>query len=79
MNPLGSLPASNSAQFTLNTIDWLKVLRILLVQLLGLFVTYAPVLSGYHYVVMGQDITPVVLILINTALELARRFLAQSK
>jgi hypothetical protein len=79
MNILGQLPASTSQQFSLNALDWEKVLRFVLVQLLGLFVTLAvPALLKFTYIWNGTDYTPYVLIAVNGAAEAARRFLAQA-
>jgi hypothetical protein len=77
MNPLGALPASTSRQFSLNAIDWKKILRLLLVQILGLFLsTGVPALLGYHYVFNGVDYTGSVVIVVSTLAEALRRFLA---
>jgi hypothetical protein len=79
MNVLGQLPASTSTQFHLNTLDWVKILRFLIVQLAGLFVTLGvPNLLRFTYVWKGTDYTPYVLILVNAAAEAARRLLAQA-
>lgn len=76
MNPLGSLPAHSSDQFTLNKTDALKILRFVLVQLAGLFVSLVPTLIGYHYFYKGMDYTPMVIIVVNTLAEVARRFVS---
>jgi hypothetical protein len=76
MNILGTLPISTSPQFHLNSVDWLKVLRFLLVQAIGLFVTIgAPFLLKFTYTLKGTDYTPYVLVVVNAAAEAARRFL----
>jgi len=75
-NPLGSLPASNSQRFTLNSIDWLKILRYLLIQAIGGFIGIAPTLMGERYVIFGQDVTQYVILLIPVLVEAGRRFMA---
>ena len=62
MNPLGSLPGASSTPGTLNTLDWQKILRALLVQLISAFVVLAPKLAGMTYIYKGTDYTPAVLI-----------------
>lgn len=76
MNPLNDLPASTSKQFSLNKLDGLKILRFLLVQLIGLLVTLAPTLAGYTYRFHGKDYTTEVLLVGSTLVEAARRWLA---
>lgn len=77
MNPLGALPASTSKQFSLSALDWKKLLRLLLIQILGLFLsTGVPALLGYHYVFGGVDYTGFVVIIVGTLAEAVRRFLA---
>lgn len=78
MNPLASLPASNSQQFSLNKLDWKKIGRMMLVQAAGLALTFAPTLAGMKYVYKGVDYTTVVLILVNGSAETLRRFVAGS-
>lgn len=75
MNPLGSLPGASSTPGTLNTLDWQKILRALLVQLISAFVVLAPKLAGMTYIYKGTDYTPAVLIVINGATEAGRRLL----
>jgi len=78
MNPLGSLPGASSTQFSLNALDWRKILRFFLIQLVGLFLTIGvPFLLGFKYTLKGTDYTPYVLVFVNAAAEAARRFLAQ--
>ena len=79
MNPLSQLPQSSSKQFSLDSIDLQKILRFLIVQILGLFVSMAPVLAGYHYAWSGVDFTPIVVVLVNTGAESIRRFLNGGK
>jgi hypothetical protein len=80
MNLLGTLPPAMSQQFRLNLVDILKVLRFLLVQALGLFLTLGvPALLKFTYVYKGVDYTPYVLIVVNSAAEAARRFLTGTK
>lgn len=80
MNPLGQLPASQSPQFSLNALDAQKILRFLLVQILGLVVSLgAKWLLGFHYVYAGQDYTAEVVMAVNTVAELARRFVSGVK
>ena len=77
MNPLGPLTGPQSPQFSLNKLDWMKILRFFMVQLSGLFLTLAvPALLKFTYVWKGTDYTPYVLILVNAGAEAARRFVA---
>lgn len=81
MNPLGQLPASSSDGASLNKMDWLKVLRMLLVQLISIFLTMAvPAMTKATYVYHGKgwtyDFTPYVLIVVSCIAELGRRWLA---
>lgn len=77
-NPLGPLQGTTSQQFSVNKLDFMKVGRMLLVQLIGLFVTSVPMLMGMRYVWGGHDYTPEVLIVVNAAAELARRWLTSA-
>lgn len=78
MNPLAPLTGPQSPQFSLNKLDWLKILRFLFVQCVGLFLTVGvPFLLGFKYSLKGTDYTPYVLVFVNAAAEAARRFLAQ--
>lgn len=77
-NPLGQLPVSNSQKFTLDGSDWQKILRCVLTQAIGLFLTFVPLLIGYKYEYNGRDYTPIVLMVVNTLAEAARRFLTNS-
>ena len=79
MNPLAKLPESNSPQFTLNKLDWQKILRFLLVQLAGLVLTFLPILAGYKYVFNGTDYTVIVVTVVNTLAEALRRWLTGQK
>lgn len=77
MNPLGTLPATDSAQFSLSKLDWQKILRMAIVQLMGLTLSAGvPALLGYHYVYGGVDYTGIVVVAVNTGAEAMRRFLA---
>lgn len=76
MNPLAPIQGPQSRQFSVNKTDLLKVLRFLFVQLVGLFLTWAPTLAGLKYNWNGHDLTPYVLIIVNALAELARRWLA---
>jgi hypothetical protein len=79
MNPLGSLPGTSSEQFSLNALDWKKILRAALIQLGGVFVTViAPHLLGLTYTWGGVSYTPYVLIAVNAALEMVRRWLSSA-
>jgi len=79
MNPLGSLQGASSPQFSLNALDWKKILRFFLVQVIGLFLTVGvPFLLGFKYTLKGTDYTPYVLVFVNAAAEAGRRFLAQA-
>jgi hypothetical protein len=79
VNVMGSLPASTSTQFHLSQVDWLKILRIFLVQVLGIVASELPKLAGYTYVYKGTDYTTEVVLVVNTGAELIRRFLAGQK
>ncbi len=79
MNPLGALPGSTAPQFTLNKLDWQKILRFLLVQVGGLILTFLPILAGYKYVLNGTDYTVIVVTVVNTAAEALRRWLTGQK
>lgn len=75
MNPLGKLPESNSPQFSVNGLDWKKAGRMVLVQVGGLFLTMTvPWLLHFTYVVNGMDLTPIVVIVVNGAAEMVRRY-----
>lgn len=77
MTPLGNLPPSDSPAFSLNAVDWMKILRALIVQVVGLFVTLGvPYFTKFKYTYKGADYTPLVLVLVNTMAEAGRRFLA---
>lgn len=79
MNPLGPMPGTSSEQFSLNTLDWMKILRFLLVQVIGVFVTMVvPWALGLTYVYNGHDFTAIVVMLVNTLAEAGRRFLSTS-
>jgi len=79
MNPLAKLPESNSQQYSLNALDWQKILRFLLVQLGGLALTFVPILAGYKYVINGTDYTVIVVTVVNTLAEALRRWLTGQK
>jgi hypothetical protein len=75
-NPLGPLQGTSSQQFHLNTLDFQKVGRMVLVQIIGLGLTLGvPWLLKLSYVWKGHDYTPDVLIVVNCVAELGRRFL----
>jgi hypothetical protein len=75
-NPLGALQGTSSRQFHLNSLDLQKAGRMVLVQIIGLFVTLGvPWLLKLSYVWNGHDYTAEVLIVVNAGAELARRFL----
>jgi hypothetical protein len=75
-NPLGALQGQSSQQYAVNALDFRKVGRMVLVQLIGLFVTLGvPYLLKLSYVWHGHDYTAEVLIVVNAGAELARRFL----
>lgn len=79
MNPLATLPASDSPRGSLNETDFLKVGRMLLVQAFGLGLTLTiPWLLSLSYVWYGFDVTPYILIVVNAAAELMRRFVANN-
>lgn len=78
MNVLGSLPASDSKQFSLDMLDWQKILRFVLVQIAGLILSMVPVWLGYHYTFQGHDVTPEVVLIINTLAEAIRRWVSGS-
>jgi len=66
-----------SPQFSLNSVDWRKTVRFLLVQIAGLFLTLGvPHLLSFTYVYNDVDYTPYVLIVVNALAELARRFVS---
>lgn len=74
---LGKLPASNSPQFSVNALDWAKIRRLVLVQIAGLLVGFAPMLTGFRYQYKGIDVTPMVIMGINTGAEILRRFMSK--
>lgn len=77
MNPLKPIQGPQSKQFSLNKTDVLKILRLLFVQLVGLFLTIGvPYLLKFRYTLKGTDYTPYVLVLVNALAEAGRRFLA---
>lgn len=78
-NPLGPIQGASSQQFSINATDIKRVGRLLLIQIIGMVVTYflqngVPWLLGLHYQLFGQDITTYVLVAVNTFAELLRRF-----
>jgi len=76
---LGPLPGDTSKQFHLNQIDWLKILRIFLIQVGGIFLTEVPKLVGMNYVWKGVDYTPYVILIVNCLAEMVRRWLTGQK
>lgn len=76
---MGPLSASTSPKFSLNALDWRKILRLMLVQVAGAAVTLAPTLTHFRYIWHGIDFTPVVLLLVNGGIETGRRFLSGAK
>lgn len=73
-NPLGPIVGASSAQGELNSTDWKRVGRLMLVQLIGLAVTLGvPALLRLHYEWGGHDYTPEVLVIVNGMAELGRR------
>jgi hypothetical protein len=79
MNPLGTLPPATSAGNSLNAIDWMKLLRMLLVLLAGWFLTYVapvlvPVISTADISVWGFNIQPLIMGAWSLALEALRRW-----
>lgn len=77
MNPLAALPPSTSAQYSLNSLDWKKIRRMMLIQGGGLFLTLGvPWLLNFHYVLGGTDYTAEVLVVVNGVAEALRRFLS---
>lgn len=76
MNLLTSLPASTSPQFKLNSLDWQKIGRMALIQLVGLGVSMIPMFMGFSYKLHGTDYTPIVVLALGWLLEAGRRFSA---
>ena len=77
MNSLAQLPAAPSAAFSLNLMDWRKLLRMALVLVASGFVTTgAPWLLHFSYVIHGVDFTPVIIPAVAMLVEAARRFVA---
>jgi hypothetical protein len=75
-NPLGPVQGVSSQKGEINSTDWKRVGRLMLVQLIGLGVTLGvPALLKLHYVWGGHDYTAEVLVIVNGCAELARRFL----
>jgi hypothetical protein len=73
-NPLGPIVGVSSQQGQLNSTDWKRVGRLMLVQLIGLGLTLGvPALLSFHYVWGGHDYTAEVLVIVNGIAELARR------
>lgn len=79
MNPLGPLPASTSPKFSLQSLDLQKIGRFTLVQGIGAFATYAPMLAGYKYEFGGIDFTPFVVSGVPVLVEAARRWLTNNQ
>jgi hypothetical protein len=77
MNLFGKLPASNSPQFSLNALDWHKIRRLALTQLVGLFVSVTPMLLGFTYKFHGTDYTPIVVTVVGWLAEAGRRFVSK--
>jgi hypothetical protein len=77
MNPLGALPASSSAGKSLNRVDWMKLVRMAIIQILSAFLTLGvPYLLGQMWVFGGHDYTPVVITLTPIVAEAIRRYLS---
>jgi hypothetical protein len=76
MEILGVLPASNSPQFSLNKLDWKKILRFTIVQAIGLLISLGPMLLCFRYVIGGHDYTQIAVILINGGVEAGRRYIS---
>lgn len=81
MNPLGQLPASTSPSGTLSSTDWLKTLRMMLIQAAGVLLTlgfkWVLAQSNLHpFILFDQDITVPVVAIVNGLLELVRRYFA---
>ena len=74
MNPMKQLPNSTSKQFSLDLVDFAKVARMLLVQVIGLLLTFVPTFMGYSYVYHGVDLTPFVTVAIGALAEAGRRY-----
>jgi hypothetical protein len=74
MNPLSSLPASTSPQFSLNKLDWQKIGRMALVQVAGLLASLLPMAAGFSYKFGGVDYTPFVVMIVNLLAEGLRRW-----
>ncbi len=74
---LGTLPASTSPRFSLNTIDFEKLFRDALTWALGYFVTFGvPYLLGRKWVIDGTDYTALVGAITPLLANAARRFLS---
>lgn len=81
MNPLGQLPASTSQSGTLSSNDWLKTLRMMLIQLAGVLLTLGfkwvlAQLNLHPFILFNQDITIPTVAIVNGFLELVRRYFA---
>lgn len=82
MNPfklLGQMPASDSPQFSLNSLDFKKVGREALMMVIPLAVPMLTQMEGYRYNINGTDYTIAVVIGLRIALEFVRRFVAGEK
>ncbi len=77
LNPLAPQPPNTSPRFSLNSVDWAKIFRFMLVQTVGLFLSLGvPHLLNFSYVFNGMDYTPYVVFIVNGLAEAARRLLS---
>jgi hypothetical protein len=66
----GQLPASNSPEFKLNSLDWAKIAR----ELVMILIPMIPPLLGYRYEFNGKDFTPEVVIGLRLLLQWAKQW-----
>jgi hypothetical protein len=77
MLALGRLPGSNSTKYHLNSLDFQKAWQFLAVQIVGIFLALVvPYLTHINYKWFGYDFTPLVILTVNTAADLLRRWLS---
>jgi hypothetical protein len=79
VNPLANLPASNSAPWTLNGLDLMKLLRMGIIMGVSIGIEYGvPALTGFKWEFGGRDYSGVMLVLMPVIIDAARRFIANS-
>ncbi len=69
---------NNSPAFSLNKLDWKKILVGFEVALCGAVLTYIPMFLGFSYLIGGRDYTPLVVFGFSVLTNIARTFVADN-